>query len=170
MPSENGDNQSLQDALTMDESKGGGDPQKLEEMKKEHEEALSNMAIQMDTELAKMKKECEQKVNEARQEIEYTGANNEADEDKLALLLNNGTKVLQIKNLRKANDRKDKEIEGLKAEKLSLQTEVEKFEKTNEELFIQNEELNEQNHKLLSDLAGKNTVDLDDSKMQLQEL
>ena len=65
--------------------------QQLEELKKQHEEAITKMAIQMDTELAKMKSECEQKVKEARQEIEYTGANSEADEEKLALLLNSGT-------------------------------------------------------------------------------
>ena len=101
------------------------------------------MAIQMDTELAKMKSECEQKVNEARQEIEYTGANNEADEDRIALLLNNGTQVLRIKNLERQNNAKSKEIQTLKEEKLTLQAEVEKFANTNDDLFAQIEELNE---------------------------
>ena len=77
----------------MDENKLNNDIQiqQLEELKKQHEEAITKMAIQMDTELAKMKSECDQKVKEARQEIEYTGANSEADEEKLALLLNSGT-------------------------------------------------------------------------------
>ena len=87
---------SLQRALSlrsMDENKLNNDIQiqQLEELKKQHEEAITKMAIQMDTELAKMKSECDQKVKEARQEIEYTGANSEADEEKLALLLNSGT-------------------------------------------------------------------------------
>ena len=90
----------------------------------------------MDSELAKMKAECEKKVTEARQEIEYTGANNEADEERLALLLNNGTQVLKIKGLQRAVASKDKELAELKAEKVSLQIEVEKFAKTNDELFV----------------------------------
>ena len=36
---------------------------------------------------------------------------------------------------------KDKELEALRTEKTSLQSEVEKVAKTNEEIFAQNEEL-----------------------------
>ena len=64
----------------------------------------------MDTELAKMKDECDQRVEEARKEIEYTGGNNENDEEKLAILLNSGTQVLKIKSLERANKAKDKEL------------------------------------------------------------
>ena len=66
------------------------------------------MAIAMDTECAKIKAECdtqiaeikqkmmiecEQKVQAARQQAtgEYTDANTEADEERIALLLHNGT-------------------------------------------------------------------------------
>ena len=45
----------------------------------------------MDTELAKMKEECDRRVEEARKDIEYTGSNSEQDEEKLAILLNSGT-------------------------------------------------------------------------------
>ena len=45
----------------------------------------------MDTELAKIKSDCDRKMEEARKDIEYTGANSEADEDKLAIILNSGT-------------------------------------------------------------------------------
>ena len=95
-----------------------------------------------------------QEVKEARQEIEYTGANSEADEEKLALLLNSGTQVLKIKSLTKANENKAKELEALRAEKISLQAEVEKFAKTNEDLFAQNEELQDLNLQQLTELAG----------------
>lgn len=98
----------------------------------------------MDTELAKLKSECDQKVKDAKQQIEYNnGENNEADEERIALLLNNGTQVLKIKNLERQANAREREIKLLKEEKLTLQAEVEKFAKTNDELYQQNEELNE---------------------------
>ena len=45
----------------------------------------------MDTELAKMKDECDRRVEEARKDVEYSDGNNENDEEKLAILLNSGT-------------------------------------------------------------------------------
>ena len=107
----------------------------------QHEEKVSTLVIQMDTELAKMKEECDRRVEEARKDIEYTDGNSEQDEEKLAILLNSGTQVLKIKSLERAIKSKDKELEALRAEKTSLQIEVEKVAKTNEEIFAQNEEL-----------------------------
>ena len=39
---------------------------KLQDLEQKHEAELEEMAIQMDTELARMQKECEQKVKEAQ--------------------------------------------------------------------------------------------------------
>ena len=66
-------------------------------MKTQHEEALAEMAMQMDTECAKMKAECDKKILEATtnsQAEEYKDTNNEADEERIGLLLNNGTHVI----------------------------------------------------------------------------
>ena len=66
---------------------------------------MDELTNEMEAELTKTKSECERRVEEARQDIEYTGANSEADEDKLAILLNNATLNLKVKNLTKANER-----------------------------------------------------------------
>ena len=95
---------------------------KNKEDKEDYEEQLAEMAIAMDTECAKIKAECdteiakvkkqmmlecEQKVAAARKETtgEYSDQNTEADEEKIGMLLHNGTLVLQLKNLRKKCDR-----------------------------------------------------------------
>ena len=56
--------------------------------------------------------ECEQRVATARREAngEYTEENTEQDEERIALLLHNGTLVLQMKELKK-------ELESLKSVK-----------------------------------------------------
>ena len=54
-------------------------------------------------------------------------SNDDADEDKLAILLSNGTQVLKIKSLERTIKSKDQESETLRAQQQSLQDEVEKF-------------------------------------------
>ena len=51
--------------------------------------------------------ECEQKVQAARQTAtaEYSEQNTEADEERIGLLLHNGTLVLQMKKLRSEMDK-----------------------------------------------------------------
>lgn len=75
-------------------------------------------------EMQLLKAQYEQKVDEARKEIEYDGSNNEADEDRIGLLLKNGTHILKIKSLNrqlasqaKELDARDKQIKELRGSK-----------------------------------------------------
>ena len=78
------------------------------EKKEDYEEQLTEMAIAMDTECAKIKAECDTKIAEVKKEMmiqmeqrvtvakkdaagEYTLENTEAQEESIALLLHNGT-------------------------------------------------------------------------------
>ena len=67
----------------------------------------AKIKAECDKQIAEMKKqmllECEQKVQAARKAAagEYSMENTEADEERIALLLHNGTLVLQMKDLRK---------------------------------------------------------------------
>ena len=61
----------------------------IAEIKALHEAQLGEMAIQMDMELAKMKADCDRKIEEVRQQArgEYTDINTEEDEEKIGLIL-----------------------------------------------------------------------------------
>ena len=87
----------------------------------QHQEQVTQMAITMDTELAKMKDQYEKKVDQARAEGQvYTGTNTQDDEDKIALLLNTGTLKLQIKNLERKAKRSKAELDEARAEQEEL--------------------------------------------------
>ena len=84
---------------------------KDKEKREDFEEQLAEMAMQMDSECAKLKAECDKQIAEVKKQMlleceqkvqaarkaaagEYSMENTEADEERIALLLHNGTLVL----------------------------------------------------------------------------
>ena len=98
--------------------------------------------MQMDSELASMKEECDKKIEQARSEGgAYTAANTEDDEQKIELLLRTGTLTFQIRDLKRDVKRLTKELEVAQQREKDLSEEVETYCQKNEELFAQNEKL-----------------------------
>ena len=103
------DGEQVQMSIDMDSIKATA---KIEELKRQHQQQIQAMAMQMDSELASMKEECDKKIEQARSEGgAYTAANTEDDEQKIELLLRTGTLTFQIRDLKRDVKRLTKELE-----------------------------------------------------------